>query len=808
MLTHSLFTDWIAENGLKVKNGNTRDIITIAFTYGTRSYSEELAKIKAQLEKDPESEYWQELYDICIHNKDKYVKMSADELREKFYTEGVEIYYGEQKYQYKFCVRSAGMAKKGSCNFIVNRLYKKAINFLRMGISFPKNDTPIVEMQVYSSLVTSTNIAKIEINPDNILMVDDVKSYFKTNVVSIEVGEDGHCKAVHKEDYELSNDMFDGEGLIDSSIFPPEMSGYILLRSHFCKMACLNTNIQQFYKDYFGTDYENAVVTDMFGVKHPAKSIKLITTPNAMKFMKFGISYDYWKDKVRELSNMFGIVKTSHPSKISPNVQRMSYQMVNALDINTMDNVIKMSVEYVNKLKTDIDVFIDYLKKNANFSNDYEALVALWTQNHEFERSEYFRQRKEFIIRTYMNNLKAGKLIQHSNNLTLFGSPYALLMHSVGVFKDNDPTFETEDGCIQCYAPMFDDGEYLAEFRSPFNGMANLGYLHNHYHPYFKKYFNPEELLVFVNTSHTDFEDRNNGSDFDSDSVYVTNLPEIVERAKYCYENYPTIVNNIPKSKIKYTNTNKNFAMVDNKLASAQKAIGESSNLAQIALTYSYNFEDDSYKDYVCILSVLAQAAIDSSKRSFNIDITDEIDLIKKQMNLKEYKYPVFWLGIRKGFSKDKINEELTSPMCVLYKTKFKEFKPKKSTLPMDAFFVKTKLEMPKTTAKSIEELIVDFSLDLLNSRTHEGDAEDKDYIILREDFDRIVERIRHLSMPNKYVGLMAWLIDRALRVSNAVKGQSETFKSKLYKNRSVLFSVLYEVNPDCFLKCFSKDIC
>jgi hypothetical protein len=123
-----------------------------------------------------------------------------------------------------------------------------------MGISFPKNDTPIVEMQVYSSLVTSTNIAKIEINPDNILMVDDVKSYFKTNVVSIEVGEDGHCKAVHKEDYELSNDMFDGEGLIDSSIFPPEMSGYILLRSHFCKMACLNTNIQQFYKDYFGTD--------------------------------------------------------------------------------------------------------------------------------------------------------------------------------------------------------------------------------------------------------------------------------------------------------------------------------------------------------------------------------------------------------------------------------------------------------------------------------------------------------------------------------------------------------------------------
>ena len=97
----------------------------------------------------------------------------------------------------------------------------------------------------------------------------------------------------------------------------------------------------------------------------------------------------------------------------------------------------------------------------------------------------------------------------------------------------------------------------------------------------------------------------------------------------------------------------KTYAEIDNNLAASQSAIGESSNLAQLALTYSYSFPDEQkYKDYVCILSVLAQVAIDSAKRSFDIDINKEIDRIKKDMNIKEHKYPKFWILIRRDFNK------------------------------------------------------------------------------------------------------------------------------------------------------------
>ena len=86
-----------------------------------------------------------------------------------------------------------------------------------------------------------------------------------------------------------------------------------------------------------------------------------------------------------------------------------------------------------------------------------------------------------------------------------------MLMHAVGLDPAQDPTFEHEDGCIQVWTSRFDDGDYLAEFRNPFNSANNLGYCHNHYHEYFDKYFDFSPNIISVNMIETDFQDRNNG---------------------------------------------------------------------------------------------------------------------------------------------------------------------------------------------------------------------------------------------------------------------------------------------------------
>ena len=510
MLTNSLFLDFLKANGLTTKNDKfTRDIICLNFNYGSRTYDNEMARIDVALAESPDNEYLKALKAECEANKDKFDCKSADEIRLKYYQDGVTIHYKNGDVKYKYLYRTAGKAKVGSCMFIKQSLYKKAHDFLYMGLSLPKHDAPITEFGAYTSLVTSTIIDKVEINPEDIVILKDVRSEFKTNVVSVEV-EDGKCKAVYRRDYTLGCDMFDGQALIDLSICPEWTNGYVLLRHHFTKAAAFATDIQGFLKDHFGDGYDTAYLVDMWGNKHLAKNVKVITTNNACKWIKYDVPYETWCERVRENGSMFGIVKTAHPSKYG-DYQRMSYQMVNALSNETIDEVASPTKDYVKALKTDLNTYLEFLRRNANFSNDYEALLAIWTQDHMFEQSEYFRERKQKIIYDYTTSVKTGKLLQNADNLVICGSPYAMLLHSVGIDVSKDPTFEVEDDAIQCYSERFEDGEYLAEFRNPFNSQNNLGYLHNHLHPLIKKYFRLGKLCIAVNLQGTSFCDRNNG---------------------------------------------------------------------------------------------------------------------------------------------------------------------------------------------------------------------------------------------------------------------------------------------------------
>ena len=836
MFVNSLFKDFMCDNGLKVWNGEfTRDLICLEFNFGTRSYEDEIKHIK-KIAKKARLEYKKaasskskklmdiqfnkknkimQLYRFANKHKDEYFQLSADNIREEFYKNGVDVEYITRKrsgeiikkevIHYKMLYRSTGKAKKGSCMFIRDKLYNKASSFLRMGIKLPKKNADIVGINAYSPLISSGIVGKVKINPKNILVLKDVDRFFTTKVVSVETDKNKRCIAKTIENYKLKNTLFDGQALIDSSIFPDWGNGYVLLRHHFCKMAAFCSNIQLFFRDYFGEEYYTATVEDMWGNKHYVKDIELITTDNAMKWIKYNVSYDYWCNKVYENGCMFGIVKTAHCSKLG-NVQRMSYQMVNSLNIDTMNEVCKESIKYINKLKTDDDFFLDYLRKNINFSNDYEVLMALCNQNKDFLRSSYFRERKKAIIMNYVLNFKSGKIIQNADNLVIVGSPYAMLLYGATGnpdIVDEDDTFSVEDLAIQCYTSRFADDEYLAEFRSPFNGKYNLGYLHNIYDERFNKYFNFCDQIIAINMNGTDFQDRNNGSDQDSDSIYTTNQPQIVDHAKKCQMLYPTIVNNIPKDSNIYNNTMEDFAKLDNKLAASQLDIGESSNLAQLAQTYDCTFGDQKYKDYVCILSVLAQIAIDSAKRLFDVDVSSEIRQIKKDMNVKENKYPSFWKIIHRDFKDKNINHDLLCPMNYLYNLKLDQFRSNQSTIPVEYFFKKFKLEKNRKTCKKVEDIIETY----LNKSSSNFCSDNEDaYFLLKMDFDNMINDITRIYVSGNYIGLFSWLIDRAFCLSIAQKQNQYKLKSTIKKRRSILIKALYSINSANLLKCFSNN--
>ena len=274
MLVNSLFLDYLLDNkSIKLyKEESTRDIICVEFGYGTKDYKTALSKIKAlELKSDLQEKSKESISKIKTaieHNKEYCIKISKDDLGIKLYSAGFDITYKvfdkqgneivdkQETISYKMLYRTPGKAKKGTCMFINKDIYDEVHNFLYMGIRLPEKNAPIVEIGAYSSLITSSIIGKVQILPEQILIVNDVDSLCETKVLTVGIDNKKQCTIEEKEKYQVNNTMFDGQALIDSSIFPSYGDGYVLLRHHMTKVAAFNTNIQLFMKDKFGDDYE------------------------------------------------------------------------------------------------------------------------------------------------------------------------------------------------------------------------------------------------------------------------------------------------------------------------------------------------------------------------------------------------------------------------------------------------------------------------------------------------------------------------------------------------------------------------
>ena len=245
------------------------------------------------------------------------------------------------------------------------------------------------------------------------------------------------------------------------------------------------------------------------------------------------------------------------------------------------------------------------------------------------------------------------------------------------------------------------------------------------------------------------------------------------------------------------------YAKVDNMLSASQTDIGESSNLAQIGQSYACSFSDPRFDDYVAILSVVAQASIDSCKKRFDIDIPVEIKRIKKELNIKGNGYPSFWTLIKRGFNRENINPLIHCPMNYLYKLKFKEVKPAQSTLSMEHFFKKYELSVDRRTSKRVEELISKYSFNLYNYNTNVTD----DWLLIRSDFDELIRDIQQIHISKNYLGFMSWIIDRNFVITPAMKRNRKNIKSTVRKNKSLLMSVLYHVNKNVLFKVLSANM-
>lgn len=585
--------------------------------------------------------------DMVYHVSNPEVLKSRQELREELYEKG---FYCNGNH-YVRLKRTSGSARVGKCLFVEEKLYPFIHEWEMCGLKIAEGDeVDLAALESYISLPTSSAIDIIHINPKSILIIPDYESKFTED--SIIVGMDKNNRITVNEGMcDIGNSIFDGQSLIDISAMDKYCGyGMILLRNRFFKSCCFNTNIQQWFKNNNITDlsqlHENCVT-----IADSIEDIKIITTPKSIKYTKFSTLYEW----LRNICDEFSVVK--HEKKthfFNGRLVQTHYQLLNTLQLSPeeVERLVTPSLDYVNKLNTDYEVFKHHIgcsivDENLEVSNVFkdknDICYTMMCMSDKFKDTKYFYDFKKNLCRSYLNNLKKGHILIDGNYSVLFGNPYEMLLHSIGKF---DGTTTLPVGHV--HTSRYPYGKKLLCCRSPHITTSNLLVTENIEHNGIDKYFNLSEEIICVNSIGENILEVLSGADFDSDMVIVTDNEIIIEAALKNYDVFKVPANRVPSVKVKRTYTNKQKADLDFK--TSENKIGEIVNLSQELNTLTWDIINrsgktpaecwDEIKDIyydICILNVLSCIEIDKAKKEFDISSTTEINEIKEKWSRETF---------------------------------------------------------------------------------------------------------------------------------------------------------------------------
>jgi hypothetical protein len=581
-----------------------------------------------------------------------------------------------------FYKRGSNKVKKGSAFFICDKYYKAMIQMSNMGIQFDKYKRciDIASLEVYIALVSSSIKDIIKIDPKHILLIDDLKSNpFKqecmvTRNYDIETEKNNSKKNVSilktdKELYEISNVLWDGEGLIDKSLLTGQNQGkgMVLLRQGFMKCCAFSSNIRQFF-----SDRDISKVANMFGDEIDAEQVELITTPSSIKLFKYvdiipnaipnqkhnpeiekknlHNCWTYWQDHVLDYVPYFGIIKNEHASKFGT-YNKLSYQMLQAMNLSYSETKDLMSdeLQFIDLLQNNLAVFRWYLSNNGQIRESNTMSDNLLSVSDEFQYTKLFKNFRKSRIQDYKDTLRHGEIkINDTDYATVCSSPIELLSYAAyGKGYKYEPILKER----QVYCTRVEDGQNIAIFRNPLVCCGNVCCAKNTYNELVNRYMNLTDNIVIVNGI-DDLFDRNNGMDTDSDEILISCQKIIVQHAQENEQKWLTPINGVVASKVKKTLNNKNIALIDNTISKSKSLIGKIINQSCMLNGLIWDelskdspdmiYVNNIYKD-ICTLAVMSNIQIDSAKKQYKINLNKQLSIIKQhQYKLQENERPYF----------------------------------------------------------------------------------------------------------------------------------------------------------------------
>ena len=585
-----------------------------------------------------------------IHRSENGKTVKIRQLREYFYENGFYI-DGIHYVRYK---RSAGSSREGKCLFIDERQYKAMAKWSECGLK-PKTD--LASWESYKALSLSSLKGMVNIPLECILFVPDYKSTFTDEVVSVEI-QDGALTAAHKQT-EISNDIWDGESLLDESVFRGNYADkhMLLLRNKFFKSCAFRTKLQKWFQDKNIT-LEELKSRGFVTFATDINQIVMVTTPNSLKYLKFagGFTERNIRKWIENINDTFGVVKWDKSTRFfHGKMVQSSYQLLNTLGLTETQaaELLKPSIDYISLLRKDVDFmryhFTDAFAREKDdeepvrpdgLADRADVIFTLMHKCSHFDETELYANFRNDVVKSLKERLKRGHILLNGTNATLFGNGPELLKYIAG----EEIISELHSG--QIYCKRFADKTKLLCARSPHITMGNLYSAENSTQGEIWNYFDLGENIVCVNAIGENIQQRLNGCDYDSDTMLLTDDKLLVETA----EKYKDLFK-VPVCKIE-TVKKENQTLPELDHDTSNNKIGEIVNLSQKlnSLIWDKIHKGESeekikeiYGD-VCKLAVLSGLEIDKAKRAYDIvNAGKELIALRKKYDKQS---PVFFQEI------------------------------------------------------------------------------------------------------------------------------------------------------------------
>ena len=720
---------------------------------------------------------------------------TTKQLRQKLYTDGFNLLINGKTIHYVRYKRSAGSARLGKVLFIEEKYYDEMMRWSLCRIDVKNKKLDLASLESYVALSLSSIESTIKIKPNEILLIDDYGSTFKDDCIVCK--EENGQLMTSEEKTEITNSIWDGQSLLDSSKFVGAYKGksMLLLRNRFFKSNCLNTNIKLYMKERFKEDYDTAVIKDMHGNDIRVKNIKLITTPNSVKYLKFN-DYNTWLDNLID----FGIVKTDQPShEENGSMTRLNYQIINTLDLYEQDieKLLEQEFNYFDLLKNELFAIRHYLKikQSSMYEPDStdDFIYSMLSINNNIANTELFAKYKRKIIDSFARRLKECRILVNGTHATIFGNVYEMLSASTGDFKQI--LFNNE-----VYTPMFTEKQIFVA-RNPHITMGNVVIAKNTNNDLLKKYFNISNEIVIINSINNNILQQLNGADFDGDSVQISDNELLINKS---LTNMKTPTCLVPSIKLSEEYTLNNLCNLD--VRTSKNYIGEIVNLSQqLNSLFWHNRRnnlptEDIYKD-ISILCVLSGIEIDKAKRETNIDTRKELQKIRDKYSITKIR-PYYFKTFTSGYKYKKLNCPTDILLEIVEKESRKRSKriSKKSTFTN--LFKNTNININNVNYDKIRliiTIIYDFTKETKRIYNSTKDKQEK-YVLYLQEKEKCMNLVKNITITTDEIKYIINLYDRAENKKN--KNEEEKILTSI---RRKLFTILYNYNKKQFINIFKE---